>query len=251
MSNAQPLPDLSVVVPIYNEQECLPGVLTELRAALDAAGGISMWEAVVVDDGSSDDSPRLIRNLAAEDPRFRLIRFVRNCGQTAAFDAGFRAARGRLVGMMDGDGQNDPADFPRLIEALENQGVDMMCGVRQKRNDSIVRRLSSRIANGVRNRATGESISDVGCSIRVFRRECLERIKLYEGMHRFFPTLVRIEGYRIGETAVNHRPRTLGRSKYGIHNRLWRGLRDLFAVRWMQSRALRYEIRKDSQEPPR
>jgi len=239
-----PSPALSIVVPVYNEEECLREVMEELRAALDAAG-LTDWEAIMVDDGSRDRSPQIARELAAADPRFRLIRFTTNCGQTAAFDMGFRSARGRLVGMMDADGQNDPRDFPRLIAALEQRGVDMICGVRQKRQDSFVRRISSRIANGVRNWATQEQVTDVGCSIRVFRRECFHRIKLYEGMHRFFPTLFRIEGYTIGEIPVNHRPRTRGVSKYGIHNRLWRGLRDLFAVRWMQRRALRYQVRTE------
>jgi dolichol-phosphate mannosyltransferase len=238
-------PDLSIVVPIFNEEENMPGVLVELREALQA-GGVGPWEAIVVDDGSRDRSAEIVQHLAREDPRFRLVRFDRNYGQTAAFDCGFRRARGPLVAMMDGDGQNDPRDFPRLIEALQRQGVDMMCGIRQKRRDSIVRRISSRIANGVRNWATGESVTDVGCSIRVFRRACLERVKLYEGMHRFFPTLFRIEGYTIGEIPVAHRPRTRGTSKYGIHNRLWRGLRDLLAVRWMQSRALHYKVLEDA-----
>lgn len=236
--------DLSVVVPIYNEEDCLPDVLTELRQALDE-GGIASWEAVIVDDGSKDSSAEKIEKLRAEDGRFRLLRFVRNCGQTAAFDAGFRAARGRIVGMMDGDGQNDPRDFPRLIEALDREGVDMMCGIRAKRQDSVVRKISSKIANGTRNWLTGESVTDVGCSIRVFRRACIDRIKLYEGMHRFFPTLFRIEGFSISEMPVGHRPRQKGTSKYGIGNRLWRGIKDLLAVRWMQARALRYEIRAD------
>jgi dolichol-phosphate mannosyltransferase len=240
-------PELSVVVPIYNEEECLPGVLDEIREAFDEAG-MKNWEVVAVDDGSRDRSAELIGQVAAKDGRFRMLRFVRNAGQTAAFDAGLRAARGRLIGMMDGDGQNDPHDFPRLIAAMREQGVDLMNGVRAKRQDSWVRRVSSRIANGVRNRMTGEHVTDVGCAIRVFRRECIERVKLFNGMHRFFPTLVRIEGYTIGEIAVNHRPRTKGQSKYGklaINSRLWRGLYDLFAVRWMQGRTIRYEIRKD------
>lgn len=236
-------PQLSVVVPIYNEEDCLPDVLHELRDALEA-GGIQSWEAIVVDDGSRDRSPEIIARLTQADPRFRLIRFEGNFGQTAAFDMGFRSARGRFVGMMDGDGQNDPRDFPRLLQALEQQNVDMMCGIRQKRKDTAVRRVSSKIANGIRNWATQETVADVGCSIRVFRRPCIEKIKLYEGMHRFFPTLFRIEGYRISEIPVNHRPRTRGRSKYGINNRLWRALRDLFAVRWMQARALRYKVRQ-------
>jgi glycosyltransferase involved in cell wall biosynthesis len=236
-------PDLSVVVPVYNEEACLPEVLAELREALDGAG-LAVWEAICVDDGSRDRSAAIVQDFARRDGRFRLIRFARRYGQTSAFDAGFRAARGRLIGTMDGDGQNDPHDFPRLLQALEQQGVDMMCGIRQKRRDSLVRRISAMIANGVRNWATGETVTDVGCSIRVWRRACLERIKLYDGMHRFFPTLFKIEGCRIGEIPVNHRPRAKGHSKYGIHNRLWRGLRDLLAVRWMQARALHYQIQE-------
>jgi dolichol-phosphate mannosyltransferase len=146
--------------------------------------------------------------------------------------------------MMDGDGQNDPRDFPRLLAAMREQGKDMMCGIRAKRQDSIVRKISSKIGNGFRNWLTSESVTDVGCSIRVFRRRFYERIKLYEGMHRFFPTLFRMEGATIGEIPVSHRPRTKGVSKYGIGNRAWRGFKDCLAVRWMQTRALRYELQK-------
>ncbi len=243
-SDTEQAPELSVVIPVYNERDSLPEVIEELRAALDeAAVG---WEAIVVDDGSSDGTAAIAAEVAAKDPRFRLVRLARNSGQTAAFDAGIRSARGRIIGTMDGDGQNDPGDFARLLDALRKQGVQMMCGVRQNRRDSFVRKISSSIANGVRNWATREAVTDVGCSIRVFERCCMERIKLHDGMHRFFPTLFRIEGFTIGEIPVNHRPRTRGTSKYGVHNRLWRGLRDLFAVRWMQSRALRYQIRDDA-----
>lgn len=236
--------DFSLVVPVFNEEECLPEVLKELKAALGETD-LATWEVILVDDGSTDRSVKVIKGQTADDDRFRVIRLVRNAGQTAALDIGFQAARGRIVGMMDGDEQNDPRDFPRLIEALDRTGVDMMCGVRQKRQDSLVRRVSSRIANSVRNRVTRETVTDVGCSIRVFRRECLGEIKLYNGMHRFFPTLFRIEGYRIAEIPVNHRPRVRGRSKYGVGNRLWRGIVDLFAVRWMQARVLRYQVRQD------
>lgn len=238
-------PTLSVVIPAYNEEDPLPDVLAEFRETLDAAG-LTDWECIIVDDGSTDRTVELTLGFVKEDPRYRLIQFAQNCGQTAAFDAGFRSARGRVVGMMDGDGQNDPRDFPRLIEAMEAQGKDMMCGIRAKRQDSIVRKISSRVGNGVRNWATEESITDVGCSIRVFRAECLPRIKLYEGMHRFFPTLFRIEGYAIGEIPVNHRQREKGVSKYGISNRLWKGLRDLMAVRWMMRRGIRYNIARDT-----
>lgn len=234
-------PELSVVIPVYNEEEALPGTLTELREALDGAG-LTQWEALCIDDGSRDRSVAVVREFAAADPRFRLIKFKHNCGQTAAFDAGFRHARGVLVGMMDADGQNDPHDFPNLIRELRARQVDMMCGIRKKRQDSGIRKISSKIANNFRNWVTRETVTDVGCSIRVFRRDCIDRIKLYEGLHRFFPTLFRIEGYTISEIPVNHRPRTRGVSKYGVWNRLWRGLKDLYAVRWMQWRALRYVI---------
>lgn len=240
-ASAESQPILSVVVPVYNEEECLSEVLQELRGALDQAG-LESWEAVIVDDGSKDRTSQIAEDLARSDPRFRLIRFNGNFGQTSAFEAGFHFALGRYVGMMDGDGQNDPHDFHRLLQALEQQKVDMMCGVRQKRKDTLIRRISSKIANDFRNWVTKETVTDVGCSIRVFRRICLERIKLYEGMHRFFPTLFRIEGYTIGEIPVNHRQRTKGRSKYGIHNRLWCGLRDLYAVRWMQGRSIHYRL---------
>lgn len=236
-------PVLSVVIPCYNEEACLEGVLEEVRTALDGAGDrVPSWECLIVDDGSKDRSVAIASRFRAADQRFRVLRFERNAGQTAAFEAGFHAARGEFIGMMDGDGQNDPHDFPRLLAELQRRKVDMMCGIRQKRRDTLVRKISSKIANGVRNWATQESVTDVGCSIRVFRRRCIKRIKLFNGMHRFFPTLFRIEGFKIDEIPVNHRPRQAGKSKYGINNRLWRGIRDLFAVRWMMSRVLRYRV---------
>ncbi len=234
-------PELSVIIPFCNEEEALPGTLQELREALDQSS-LQNWEAICVDDGSRDNSAAVVREFMAKDSRFRLIKFTRNCGQTAALDAGLRAARGELTGTMDADGQNDPHDFPRLIQTLRERKLDVICGIRQKRQDDFVRKISSRIANGFRNWITHETVTDVGCAIRVFRRSCFNRIKLYEGMHRFLPTLFRIEGCAIDEIPVNHRPRTRGKSKYGIHNRLWRGLKDSFAVKWMQGRALHYEI---------
>ncbi|MEQ8821497.1 MAG: glycosyltransferase family 2 protein [Sumerlaeia bacterium] len=242
--------DFSLVIPVYNEESCIEEVLAEALGVLREADDlVGQWEVLLVDDGSKDRTAELIAAMAKDEPRIRLLRFEKNAGQTAAFEAGFHNANGEIVGMMDGDGQNDPADFPRLLAALREKGVDMMCGVRQKRQDSAVRKISSRVANNVRNWATKETVTDVGCSIRVFRRDCLRRIKLWNGMHRFFPTLFRIEGFTLSEMPVNHRPRSSGQSKYGINNRLWVGMRDIFAVRWMQKRALRYRLMGETTRP--
>lgn len=229
-------PFLSVVVPIYDEEACVEPLHRELALALDKIPGEA--EIILVDDGSRDGSLARMRELSRRDPRVRVLALDRNHGQTAALDAGFRAARGELVATLDGDLQNDPADLPRLIALLD--GADVVSGIRARREDGLVRRVSSRIGNGFRNWVTRESVTDVGCSIRVMRRVYLERVKLFRGMHRFLPTLLRMEGARLAEIPVGHRPRTHGRSKYGIANRLFVGLADVFAVRWMQSRALRY-----------
>ncbi len=225
-------PRLSIVIPLFNEAENLPPLVAELTAALD---GLDYgYEVLLVDDGSSDDSPAVLARLSAADPRLRVLRQPRNQGQSAAFGAGFRHARGEIIATLDADLQNDPADLPRMLAELDD--CDVVCGVRTDRHDSFVRRASSRIANGVRNRLTGESITDVGCSLRVMRARHARHLPLFDGMHRFLPTLLRMEGARIKEVPVSHRPRFRGVSKYGIHNRLWRALADLFAVRWMQRR---------------
>jgi glycosyltransferase involved in cell wall biosynthesis len=228
-----------VVVPVYEERDNLEPLHAELTAALaDVTGGV---EFVYVDDGSRDGSAEVLAGLAARDERVRVLRFAANCGQTAAFAAGFEAARGEVVATLDADLQNDPADLPRLLAALD--GADVVNGVRQGRQDGFVRKLSSRIGNGFRNWVTHESVTDVGCSLRVMRAAPLRRVKLYRGMHRFLPTLLRLEGARVIELPVAHRPRRHGRSKYGIANRLFVGVADVFAVRWMQARQLRWRLR--------
>ncbi len=233
-------PYLSVVIPVYDEESSLVPLHAELDAALrGVAGGV---EILYVDDGSRDASLARLREIGARDPRVRVLALQGNHGQSAAFEAGFRRARGEIVATLDADGQNDPADLPRLLAGLGD--ADVVNGVRTGRRDSVVRRLSSRVANGFRNRMTHESVRDVGCSLRVMRREFLERVKLWRGMHRFLPTLLRLEGARIVEVPVSHRPRRYGTSKYGIRNRLFAGFVDVFAVRWMQRRALRYRARE-------
>jgi len=228
-----------VVVPVFDERDNLEPLQQELSAALaELPGGV---EFVYVDDGSRDGSAERLADLAKRDERVRVLHFAENSGQSAAFAAGFEAARGEVVATLDADLQNDPADLPRLLAALDR--ADVVNGVRQGRRDSWVRKVSSRLGNGFRNWMTHESVSDVGCSLRVMRASYLRRVKLYRGMHRFLPTLLRLEGARVIELPVSHRPRRHGHSKYGISNRLFVGIADVFAVRWMQKRQLRWRLR--------
>ena len=189
---------------------------------------------IYVDDGSTDGSAGVLLGLARQDPAVRVIRQRRNAGQTAALDAGFRAARGDVVVTLDADLQNDPADIPRLLALMDR--FDVVSGVRVPRRHSWLRRASSRVANRVRNRVTHDDVTDVGCTLRACRAEFLRRVPMFAGMHRFLPTLLRMAGARTTEIPVNHRPRLHGRTKYNLGNRLWRTLADLTAVRWMQAR---------------
>jgi dolichol-phosphate mannosyltransferase len=234
-------PRLSVVIPAYNEEECIEDCVAELCAVLERIG--EAYEVLVVDDGSRDRTFECLRSLKARYPQLRALRFEANAGETAAMDAGLKNARGELIVTMDADMQNDPADIPRMVEMAKDW--DVVCGVRAKREDSVVRRLSSRIANWTRNKVTHESISDVGCTLRLMRAPYVKNLKLYTGMHRFLPTLLRLDGCRIVEIPVNHRQRLKGKSKYGVWNRLFKGIYDLVAVRWMQTRWLRYRISEE------
>lgn len=235
-------PDLSVVFPVYNEEENLPLLLREIAAALEGRGWT--YEVVAVDDGSTDRSLAVLQELRSTYPTLRVLALERNTGQTAALDAAWRAARGRLVVSLDADLQNDPADIPRMVDELERRDVHMVIGVRVNRRDTWSRRMQSRIGNGVRNLITGDRITDTGCSLKLVKREAIDRVRLFTGMHRFLPTLVRYAGYRVVETPVNHRPRQYGTSKYGAMNRAFRGLADCFAVRWMRKRVLTYNVRE-------
>lgn len=236
-------PDLSVVFPVYNEEENIPILLDEIARALDG----QPWsvELVAVDDGSRDRSLEVLRDSKAKHPALRIITFEKNAGQTAALDAAWRAARGKFVVSLDADLQNDPADIPRMMRRLEESGADMVIGVRVNRRDTWARKAQSRIGNGVRNWITRDQITDTGCSLKLARREAIERVRLYTGMHRFLPTLVRMQGYKVIEMPVNHRPRQYGVSKYGAMNRAFRGLADCLAVRWMSKRILNYKVREE------
>lgn len=232
---------LSLVVPAYNERDNLAPLLEEIAAALKGRS----YEVIVVDDGSTDGTLETLKALRRDHPQLRIIAFERNAGQTAAFAAGFRAARAPIVITLDADLQNDPADVPRLVETLERTGATAVAGYRATRRDTPWKRLQSRIANGVRNRLNGEVIRDTGCSLKAFRTDAVRALPLFAGMHRFLPTLIKMQGGTVTEVAVGHRPRRHGATKYGMWNRVLRSLIDAFAVRWMQRRALRYRVREE------
>jgi dolichol-phosphate mannosyltransferase len=235
--------DLSVVVPVYNEEASLSPLWAELRGVLESLE--LAFEVVFVDDGSRDRSAEIIRALRETDQRVRLVRLKANCGETAATDAGFKAARGARVVVMDADLQNDPADIPMLLSHLDRWDAVTGWRVDRAAGDNLVRRLSSRVANRIRNWVSDETIQDSGCTFRAFRRECLRELVLYRGFHRFIPTLLKMRGYRVIEVPVRHRPRRFGRSKYGVLNRAVVAFADLLVIRWMNARFLRYEVVED------
>jgi glycosyltransferase involved in cell wall biosynthesis len=226
--------DLSAVVPVHNEIESLDPLIGELRSALDASR--RSWEIVLVDDASTDGSGERIRAAAAKDPRVHGVLLWRRGGQSTALVAGLARARGRVIVTLDADLQNDPADLPKLLDALER--ADVASGVRVGRQDTAARRWSSHIANVVRRSVLGDSISDIGCSFKAYRRETLVALPAFAGVHRFLPALCQFRGARVEEVRVTHRPRRYGVSKYGVSDRMWRGLYDLAGVRWLKSRLI-------------
>jgi dolichol-phosphate mannosyltransferase len=228
-------PAVSVVVPVFNEEDNISILQSELRSALS---GID-HEIVFVDDGSTDRSAERIEAAA----NVRVLRFEKNTGQSAALYAGVKAARGRTIVMIDSDLQNDPADIPRLLAEISH-GADLVCGYRAKRKDTLTKRLTSRIANFVRSRFTKDYVRDTGCTLKAMRRECAGALVPFKGMHRFIPALVRGAGYRLVEIPVNHRPRRFGQTKYGFGSRALRATTDMFGVRWLLSRRLNYKVRE-------
>ncbi|WP_447600990.1 glycosyltransferase family 2 protein [Nitrospira sp. Nam80] len=236
-------PWASVVIPIKDERENLIPLTEQLLKALTSRdeSRSAPFEIVFIDDGSTDGSGEALDQLAARHPEVSVIHFDRNYGQSSAFDAGFKQSTGELVITMDGDLQNDPADIGTLLAYVKD--FDLVCGWRTNRHDSPVRKISSRIANAVRSAITGDRVHDTGCSLKIFRQAVVARLQMFEGMHRFFPALALMHGFTVTEVPVRHYPRTHGISKYGVGNRLFKGLYDLLAVRWMQHRCLRYRLR--------
>jgi len=234
-------PELSVVIPCHNEAENLQALLSAIHGTLDPLG--LNFEVVITDDCSSDSSWRVLQELSRSDPCLRAQRFKFNCGESAASWAGMQIARGRYIATLDADLQNDPKDLPAMMKAVRD--FDCICGTRvetRSEGDTWLRIVSSRIANWVRNKLSGENISDAGCTYRVFKRECISGIKFFNGAHRFLPTLIKLEGFTVTEVPVSNNPRRAGTSHYGVWNRLFKSFRDLLAVRWMKSRRLHYEI---------
>lgn len=236
------MPDLSVVIPLFNEAENLDQLLAELRAALTEVG--RSYEIVLVDDGSTDGTGDRLACERARDGAIVAIRFERNAGQSAALAAGIARARGGVVVTLDGDLQNDPADLPLLLAGLEY--ADVVSGVRAERKDTWSRRIQSRVANAARRALLGDPVTDIGCSFKVYRREALEGLPMFDGVHRFLPALCVFRGARYAEVPLRHRARRHGSSTYGIANRLGRGLGDLAGMLWLKSRLLHYRVKKES-----
>jgi dolichol-phosphate mannosyltransferase len=234
---------VSVIVPVKDEADNILPLVEEVHAALD---GRADFELIYVDDGSTDATPQRLAEACARFPRLHVIRHRRSCGQSTALSTGVRAARHPWVATLDGDGQNDPADIPAMLQALSPgqraPGLELVAGWRTQRNDSGLRKLSSRIANGVRGGLLGDRTPDTGCGLKVFSRELFLALPFFDHLHRFLPALALREGASVVSVPVRHRPRTKGRSKYGVHNRLWVGIVDLFGVMWLQRRMKHPEI---------
>ena len=241
---APPNPWASVIVPIKDERDNLVPLLEGLLTVMSshAASQTRLFEIIFVDDGSSDGSGEDLDRLAIQHRQVKVFHLDRNYGKTCALDAGFKQSSGDIIIQIDGDLQQDSADILTLLPYTAT--YDLVCGWRQQRQDGFVKKMSSRIANRVRNFFTHDGVHDTGCPLKIFRRPVLERLRLYEGMHRFFPALALMHGFTVTEVPVRHYPRIHGVSKYGMGNRLFKSLYDLIAVRWMQTRVLRYHFKK-------
>lgn len=235
-------PTYSIIIPIKDEERNIPSLLNEIEPVMQELN--EPWELICIDDGSKDKSLQLLLSLQKEKPYLKVISFVRNFGQSSAFDAGFKRAQGIYIITLDGDMQNDPRDIPKLLEQCAQ--YDLVCGWRHMRKDRLSKRITSKFSNKIRSKICKDNMHDTGCSLKIFKKASLDQIKLYHGMHRFFPALFRMEGFRILEVKVNHRPRTEGKSKYHFFNRSIGPIFDLFAVYWMRKRRLRYQIKEEA-----
>jgi dolichol-phosphate mannosyltransferase len=235
-------PHYSAVIPVFNEEGNIEPLARGIKETLEPRG--VPFEIIFVDDGSHDGTLEILRRLHMEDPRVRYIRLDTNCGQSTALWAGLREARGKVIITMDGDLQNDPHDIPLLLDKIGP--FDVATGWRKERRDPWLKRVSTKIANWVRDLVTMEQIRDTACGFKAFKRECLEAIIPFDGLHRFLPTLFRMRGFRVCEVPVPHYPRKYGRSKYNIRNRLLRGVMDMWGVRWLKKRRISYEVEERS-----
>ena len=230
--------DLSVVIPVKNEQDNILPLLAEIGAALEDR---CEYEVIYVDDGSDDATPRVLDEARAQYPRLRILRHARSCGQSTAIRTGVKAARAEWIATLDGDGQNDPADIPKLLAVLQAPGrspaLKLIAGWRRTRRDTWIKRLSSKVANAVRARLLKDKTPDTGCGLKLFERKLFLDLPYFDHMHRFLPALVLRAGGEVQSVEVHHRHRERGVSKYGLHNRLWVGIVDLFGVGWLQRRA--------------
>lgn len=234
---------VSLVIPVYNERDNLAPLLGEVEAAF--AGMV--YEVIAVDDSSTDGSLRELRHLQASHRFLRVLELSSHAGQSAAFAAGIECARGTVVVTMDADGQNDPADVAGLLGVLvDDPELSAVVGYRIIRSDSRWKSLQSRVANSIRNWLTGDQIRDVGCSLKAMKRDSLLGLPKFDGMHRFYPTLIRLAGGHVAEAPVSHRTRMSGKSKYGLWNRAGGALGDAIGVRWLSRRVLRYTVREEA-----
>ncbi len=233
--------DLSVVVPVFNERDNIEPLIEEIVAALRRRVD---FEIVYVDDASRDDSLAVLRDARTRYPELRVVRHLSQSGQSTAVRTGVKAATGRWIATLDGDGQNDPADIPKLLEARAQADAAVKCfaGWRVNRRDDVIKRLSSKIANGIRSRILRDATPDTGCGLKLFEREAFLDLPYFDHMHRFLPALFQRSGWQVKSVAVNHRPRTRGVSKYGMWNRLWVGISDLRGVGWLIRRAKRTQV---------
>jgi len=231
----------SVVIPLKDEESNIEDLIKELEPVMESIQ--QPWELLCIDDGSTDNTLNILQKLQKSRPHMHIISFLRNYGQSSAFDAGFNAAQGEFVITMDGDRQNDPRDIPKLIGSIN--GFDMVCGQRINRKDPWNKKVISKLANAIRSRVCDDGVTDTGCSLKLYRKKCLQKIALFEGMHRFLPALFLIHGFSIGQVPVNHRERVKGKTKYNLFNRSFNTVVDMWAVHWMKKRHLSYQEKKN------